>query len=327
MNVLVTGGTGFLGSNLARSLLQRSDRVRVLGRNQHACDALAAAGAEIARIDLRDGPGVMDACVGMDVVCHAGAFSAPWGRQSDFLSINVGGTANVIAGCKAHGVSRLVYISSPSVVFSGRDGAHMTESAPYPRRFASVYSETKAMGERLVTRAFGEGLSTVTLRPKAIFGPGDTSLLPRILSAAAAGRLPQIGSGANRVDLTYVDNVVDAILLAFLSDNASGHTYTITNGEPVLLWNLIREILGRLDYPSQLRTLPFPVVYGAAALMEGWAALTGREPLLTCYIVAILGRTQTYDITAARRDLGYSPKVSLSEGVDRTLGELKRNNG
>jgi nucleoside-diphosphate-sugar epimerase len=271
---------------------------------------------------LRDRAAVEAACAGIDVVCHAGALSAPWGKHDDFYDINVGGTEAVLAGCLAHGVRRLLYISSPSVVFDGRDQQLISEDVPYPRHFASIYSLTKKLGEDRVNAA-AVGLQTVILRPKAIFGPGDQALLPRLIAAARQKRLPQVGDGRNLVDLTYVENVVHAVMLALDARAAIGKTYTITNDEHVPLWGVIRSVLSRLNLATNLRQVPLHLALTAASLMELWAALTGKEPLLTRYSAAILARTQTYDISAAKRDLDYTPCVSIAEGIERTLEALK----
>jgi nucleoside-diphosphate-sugar epimerase len=323
MRVLVTGGTGFLGLHLVDALLARGHRVRVLGRNPRVCQQLASRGVEVRQADLRDGPAVSSACAGMEGVFHVAALSAAWGKRSDFVSINSGGTGHVAAGCLAHKVGRLIHVSSPSVVFRGRDLHLATEVESYPGHFLADYSLSKMLAERRVEEAARRGLPTVILRPKAIFGPGDTSLLPKILASARQDRLPQIGAGKNLVDLTYVENVVHALLLALTAPRAVGETYTITNGEHVPLWPLIRTILTRLGINARLRVLPYRVVYALAALMELRARLTNTEPLLTRYTTAILGRTQTYDISAARRDLGYKPVVSVAEGVERTLAALR----
>lgn len=321
MRILITGGTGFIGRHLGGALLRQGHTVVLMGRSFEPVADLLAAGAIAAPADLRDAEAVAAACAGADAVCHAGALSAPWGRRGEFLAVNVGGTANVIAGCRRHNVRRLVLVSSPAVVFGGGDIVDATEGAPYPRRFSSAYAETKKLAEDLARAA--ADLPTVILRPKAVFGPGDTALLPRLIAAARAGRLPCIGDGRNLVDLTYVENVAHAIGLALSAEAAVGRTYTITNGEHVPLWPLLREVLGRLGAPARLRPMPTGLMLAVAALMEARAALTGREPLLTRYTVAILARTQTYDITAARRDLGYAPLVSVAEGVERTLGALR----
>lgn len=320
MRVLITGGTGFIGRRLAAELLARGHIVALMGRNFAPAAGLLAAGAAAAPADLRDPRAVMAACAGADAVCHVGALSAPWGRRADFFAANVAGTANVVAACRRHGVRRLVAISSPAVVFAGRDVVDATEAAPYPRRFTSTYALTKKLAEELVRAA--PDVPAVILRPKAVFGPGDTALLPRLVAAARAGRLPRIGDGRNLVDLTYVDNVAHAIALALSADAAVGRTYTITNGEHVPLWGLLAEVLRRLGVEARLRPAPLGAALAAAALMEARAALTGREPTLTRYTAAVLARTQTYDITAARRDLGYAPVVTVAEGVERTLAAL-----
>ena len=316
--------TGYRRDRVFRAVIwfapcwHQGDCVRAVGRNPAKCAELAGLGAEVISADLRDHETILAACRGMDRVCHSGALSSPWGKRCDFEAINVGGTAHVLEGCLAHGVQRLVYISSPSVLFDGQDQENLTEEAPYPARFISVYSETKKRGEELVNAARSK-IETVILRPKAIFGPGDTALLPRLLAAAERKRLPQIGDGENRVDLTYVGNVVEGTLAALDSTQAIGRTYTLTNGKSPRLWDVIRHVLDAVGVSSDLRRVPLPVAYTAAALMEAQAALTHREPLLTRYSVLILARTQTYDIRAARQDLGYNPSVSISEGLERTL--------
>jgi nucleoside-diphosphate-sugar epimerase len=321
MEILVTGGTGFLGQHLAKKLLDAGHRVHLLGRNFAQVKQLLAAGAIPVTADLRDSPVVSAACAGVEVVYHAGALSAPWGKSSDFYAINVGGTRAVLAGCQAHGVRRLIYVSSPSVIFDGHDHFNLTEDAPYPRRFTSVYALTKKLGEDCV-RAAAAPLETVIVRPKALFGPGDRTLLPRLLAVARKGQLPQIGDGYNLVDLTYVENVAHALVLALESREAAGKTYTITNDEHLLLWAVIRSVLRRLGLSSRLRRLTVNSAMIAARLMEMQAALTGEEPRLTRYSVITLARTQTYNISAARRDLGYTPLISFADGMEATLQAL-----
>ncbi len=323
--VLITGGTGFIGSALARVALERGWSVHLLGRDFSRVESLLAAGAHAISCDLRDKTGVTAACAGQDTVFHVGALSAPWGDPSEFYATNVGGTENILAACRAHKIPQLIHVSSPSVVFTGRDQHNLPDDAPYPKRFASVYSETKKLAEDQVNAAFaeGSGLSGVILRPKAVFGPGDTSLLPRLISAARAGRLPRIGDGKNVVELTYIDNVVAALLCAADAPKvALGRTFTITNHEAVPLWEVIAQVLAGLKIPWQPRTIPLPLALLAAGLMERKAERTGTEPLLTRYTVQLLARTQTYDTEPARTLLGYTPHVTLSEGIARTIQAL-----
>jgi nucleoside-diphosphate-sugar epimerase len=314
--ILLTGGAGFLGGHLARALLEAGHSIRLAGRNLAAAESLITAGATPLALDLRDSAAVINACAGVDIVVHVGALSAPWGPKQEFFETNVGGTQAVIEGCRRHHVRRLIHISSPSVIFDGRDHFNLTEAAPYPKHFLSTYALTKKLAEDQVNAA--RDLNCIILRPKAIFGPGDRALLPRLIAAARANRLPQIGNGQNLVDLTYVDNVVHAIQLAVQNETVTG-TYTITNGEHVRLWAVIRTVLRRLRLNSNLRVIPIPLGLLAAGLLESAATLTGREPTLTRYSAALLARTQTYDITAAQTQLGYAPRVSVADGIERAL--------
>jgi nucleoside-diphosphate-sugar epimerase len=326
MKILLTGATGFLGRHTANKLLEHRHMVYLLGRNFDRDAAriqwMTKRGAQPIQADLRDRAAVIAACSGMDAVIHAGALSSAWGPKAEFEAVNVGGTEAVIDGCRQGGVARLVHISSPAVIFTGADHVAADERWPYPPTFSSHYAATKKQAEDLVNAAHAGGLPTVILRPKAIFGPGDQALIPRLLAAARAGRLRQFGKGENRVDLTYVENVAHAIVLALEARAAVGRTYFITNDEHVLLWPIIRRLLQSLHLPHQLRPLPIPLAMASAAVMEWSGGFTGREPLLTRYSVGVLARTQTYNIAAARRDLGYAPIVSVEEGINRTLAAL-----
>jgi nucleoside-diphosphate-sugar epimerase len=321
MRALVTGGTGFLGGHLVSALRAQHNNVVAMGRDGVKCQALAATGIKTVQAALTDRAAVLHACKDIDVVFHVGAMSTPWGSYDDFHAANVVGTRNVIDGCLEHRVSRLVHVSSPSVTFHNRDQFAVDESTPYPPHFLSAYSSTKKLAEDLVNQT-RDKLSVVIIRPKAIFGPGDNSLLPRIIAAARAGRLRQIGDGSNLVDLTYVENVVRALLLAADKTAAAGRTYYITNGEHILLWPLLRTVIAAHGCNANLRALPFSLAYMMAAFMELRAWRTGVEPPLTRYAVATLARTQTYNIAAARRDLGYIPSLSVEDGVKATLSHL-----
>lgn len=323
MKVLVTGATGFLGSHTTRILLDHRHTVYMLGRNFGRVQPLIGRGAVAVEADLRDSAAVAAACAGMDAVIHAGALSKDWGPRADFLAVNVEGTQAVIDGCRGAGVGRLVHISSPAVIFTGRDHENAGERTPYATHFLSPYAESKKLAEDRVNEACAAGLPAVILRPKAIFGPGDQALLPRILAAAARGRLRQFGSGENRVDLTYVENVAHAAMLALDARAAVGRTYFITNDEHVLLWPVIRRMLQSLHLSHQLKPLPLPMAMAAATLMEWSARVTGREPLLTRYGVGVLARTQTYNIAAARHELGYAPVASVEHGINHTLAHLR----
>ncbi len=321
MCYLITGGTGFLGSHLVSALQARGDKVVAMGRDLERCAALARQGVRTIRCDLGDKEAVTAGFERAEVVFHVAALSAPWGNYRDFHSANVTGTQNVIDAALRSGVRRLILVSSPSVTFDGGDQVRTDEMKAYPRQFLSPYQLTKKLAEDLVNKVRGQ-IESVILRPKGIFGPGDRALLPRLIAAARTGQLRQIGDGSNRVDLTYVGNVVDALLLAADSSRASGHTYIITNGEHVLLWPLLRRVFAAVGCDTNLRVTPRRIAHVIAAAMEWRARWTGVEPPLTRFAVALLGRTQTYSIEAARRDLEYAPRVSVDEAIETTLGWL-----
>ncbi len=323
--VLVTGATGFLGQHLVRHLLALGQPVRATGRNLKIGLALQADGADFRPVDLRDAAGMMAAMEGVEAVVHSGALSSVWGKVQDFHDINVGGTQNVIDACRAHGVRRLVYISSPSVMTRPEAQWNLTEDEPLPDEHVSVYSETKRLGEDRVRAAIASGadLETVILRPKAIYGPGDTAIFPRLLKSASQNRLPIVGDGDTVTNLTHVRDVVAATLLALESEKAVGGTYVVTGGEEVRIWDVIKDVVTRSGYKAPTRKIPIKRAMRAARVLEAiWRGLRlGGEPPITTYTAGILGLSQTYDITAARRDLGYEPKVTLAEGIAEAFPE------
>lgn len=322
---LVTGGGGFLGEALVRLLRARGDRVSVLARRRHP--AVEALGAESVQADLADRAAVAEACAGRDVVFHVAAKAGIWGPDAEFVAVNVVGTRNVIDGCRAARVPTLVYTSTPSVVYPVGHLEGVDESLPYPERFECSYARTKAKAERMVLQAHGHGLSTVALRPHLIYGPGDNHLIPRVLQRAREGRLVRVGDGRNLVDLTYVDNAAEAhVLAADRIAQAGGKAYFLSNGEPVRLWEWLDALLAQVGLPPVQRSLP----YGAARLvgtaMElAWSGLRlGGEPRMTRFLASQLATSHWFDISAARRDLGYEPRVSNEEGTRRLVEWIRR---
>jgi 2-alkyl-3-oxoalkanoate reductase len=320
VKVLVTGATGFLGVHTCRELLTRGHVVRAFGRD---FSSFSVAGVEQFRGDLRDVNSVLRACSEMNAVVHAGALSSPWGKLEDFMAVNVSGTRNVFEACEQNGVQRLVHISSPAVIFTGRDHLLERDDAPYPKTFSSHYALSKKLAEELVLEA-QSNLELIVLRPKAMYGPGDRALLPRVIAAARARRLPQIGDGENLIDLTFVDDAVQAIVcsLVCVQPSTDFPVYTITSGEHLKLWVIIRRVLEALGLNARLPVIPVSAMLRLAGLLERFSKLTGREPRLTRYSVELLARTQTYDISRAKSDLSYEPRYSLEQGLPLTVEAL-----
>jgi nucleoside-diphosphate-sugar epimerase len=327
MNALVTGGGGFLGSAIVRRLCARGDRVRSLAR--HRYPELESLGVAQHQGDVAEAAAVDAAAAGCDVVFHVAAKAGLGGRYADYHRTNVVGTEKVLAACRRHGIGRLVYTSSPSVVFDGRDMQGADESVPYPARYEAPYPRTKALAEQLVLRANGPALATVALRPHLIWGPGDNHLIPRLLARARAGRLRRVGRASPLIDSVYVDNAADVHLLAAdrlaPGSPVAGRAYFVSQGEPVPLWDLVNRILKAAGLGPVTRTLPFVVAYAAGWLLEAVYALLRRadEPPMTRFLARELATAHWFDLGAARRDLGYEPAVSLEEGLRRLEQSLQ----
>jgi nucleoside-diphosphate-sugar epimerase len=322
MKTLITGATGFLGGALARRLHGLGWDVTALGRNPRVLAALEAEGIRTIQADLADETAILSACKHQDIIFHSGALSTPWGRDEDFYSANVLGTRNIVRGCQDANVQRLVHVSTPSIYFRYEPRLNVKESDPLPAKPVNEYARTKLLAEAEVDRAHADGLAVVTIRPRAIFGPGDTTILPRLIQRLASGRLPVIGDGKNIADLSYVENVVDALLLCAESPKSTlGQKYNITNGEPVILWDMIRKVAETLGTPPPRGRIPYRIADTAAGLLEALYRLhpSQPEPPLTRYTVGVIANSATLDISAARRDLGYNPRIPVEEGFEKFI--------
>lgn len=315
--VLVTGGGGFLGRAIVRQLKEAGDLVTSFSRQSYK--ELDRLGVVQIQGDISD-PQAMDRAVtGMDTVFHVAAKPGIWGKFDDYFRVNVTGTENVIQACGKNKVKHLVYTSSPSVVFDGSNMEGVNESVAYPDKFHAPYPETKAMAERLVRKA--KSVQTIILRPHLIWGPGDNHLFPGIIRRA--GRLRRIGNGTNRVDTTYVDNAARAHILArnALRKNPAlgGNVYFISQDEPVLLWEMVDSFLAVAGLKPVKKTIPpgmalflgrsFEFVYGLLGL--------DKEPPITSFAARELATSHWFDISKAKKDLGYLPLISTEQGLDR----------
>lgn len=329
MKALVTGAGGFLGFAIAQALVHRGDQVR--GFSRSAYPDLDALGVEQRSGDLSDSHAVDAAVDGADVVFHVAGKPGAWGSYRSFYEANVLGTENVIQACRRHGVRDLVFTSSPSVVSQRGDLEGVDESLPIPSSFLAHYPATKAEAEKLVRRANGPELRTVSLRPHLVWGPRDPNLLPRLV--ARADGLRRIGDQDKLIDTTYIDDATQAHLLAArkLRDDpevVAGNAYFISSDAPIGTWTMIDRMLAAADRPPVRKRIPRGVAYALGWLFEVfYQGLRLRsEPPLTRWVVTELSSAHWFDITAAKRDLGYEPRVNLDEGMER-LATWWRNAG
>ncbi|MBF2062999.1 MAG: NAD-dependent epimerase/dehydratase family protein [Calothrix sp. C42_A2020_038] len=317
MNVLVTGATGFLGRKLAERL-NLSHQVTVLGRNQKVGKQLESQGMRFLAVDIRDADGVLAACKRQDYVFHCAALSSPWGKYKDFYNTNVVGTRNVVRGCEIYEIKRLIHVSTSCVYFNYSHRLNISETDVLPEP-ANGHIMTKLLAEGLVNRASQRKLSVISIRPRAIFGLGRFPILPQLMTISQKTGIPLINGGKALVDITYVDNVVDALLLCQTApDNLSGRTFNITNGQPMHLIDLLRIISHKLGSELKLQPVSYGVADNLTLLMEliSKRLLLGREPILTRYTLGTLAFSQTLDITAALSELNYQPRITIETGLD-----------
>lgn len=324
---LVTGGGGFVGKAIARSLLHLGVETRVVGR--HRYPDIDAAGGRCLVGDISQ-PGVMtEAAAGVDIVFHAAALAGIWGPWPAYYRTNVVGTEQVVEGCRTNRVAMLVHTSTPSVVFDRTDIRGGDERLGYARAPLCHYAKSKILAEKLVLAANSDELRTCALRPHLIFGPGDPHLLPRLLASGRKKQLKRVGDGSNLVDMSYIDNVVHAHLLAAKNlagkGTAGGRPYFISQGTPVNLWGWINELFAEMSVPpvsSSVSAAAACRLGGALELIHTVCRLD-REPRMTRFLAEQLAKSHYFSITNARQDLGYEPVVSMEEGVQRTVRWLK----
>lgn len=331
MKVLVTGAGGFLGTAITRQLLDRGDQVIAVQRSRYP--HLDRMNVPSIPLDLTtDLPKIIDAVRGVDCVIHTAAKAGVWGPYEAYRQANLQATNLIISACRQAGVRNLVYTSSPSVVFDGHDEKGINESVPYPAKYLTAYPQTKALAEQAVLKANGSDMVTVALRPHLIWGPGDHHLIPRILSRAKQNKLKLVGDGSNMVDSTYIENAahahllaVDALMTRGLQAPCAGKAYFISNDQPMPMRDLINRILKAGGLSPVTKTVSPKLAYLVGGLMEYWYKSRHKqgEPLMTRFVARQLSTDHWFDISAAKRDLGYAPIVSIDEGFQRLAEDLQ----
>ena len=324
--VLVTGGGGFLGGAVVKKLVKRGCYVRTFSRNFY--QNLEKFGIDQVKGDLCSKGEVEKVCQDIEVVFHAAAMTGVWGSYKDYYNTNYTGTCNIIQACRSNNVDRLIYTSSPSVVFDGSDMEGVDESIPYPDKYHAFYPATKALAEQAVIEAARHGLKTISLRPHLIWGPGDTNLVPRIIKKAAS--LVRVGKGKNRVDTIYIDNAADAHILAAdrlkEEHSLSGRVYFISQDEPVYLWDMIDNILQAASLNPVKKSISKNMAWAIGAVLETCYKIFNikKEPGMTRFVAHELATEHWFNINAAKKDLGFRPKISTREGLARLAEWLKK---
>lgn len=331
MKILVTGGGGFLGRHVVDGLLARGHSVVTYQRREHP--ELEVCGVEVVRGSLLEGELLKAAMQGCDAVIHTAAKAGVWGSRKAYFETNYEGTRAVCSSMQTLGIRKLVYCSTPSVVFNGSAFEGADESLPYGRDWLCHYAESKALAEE---HALGWGRAghgkVIALRPHLIWGVGDPHLLPKVIQRSKAGRIRIIGDGSNRVDISRVENVAAAHILALEAlDRPSvvNRPYFISQGEPVRLWEWINSLLQRVQVPVLDKRISLAAAYRIGAVCEGLWRLTRRQsvPPMTRFVAVELAKSHWFSIEAARRELGYRPEAyPIEDGLD-TYAEAWKSGG
>jgi 2-alkyl-3-oxoalkanoate reductase len=316
VKVLVTGATSLLARTTAEILLTRGDDVVCLQRGQ------SALAAEQVSADIRDADAVLRAASGCDAIVHAAAKVGVVGSWDDYRGINVDGTNNVLAAARAAGIQRVVYVSSPSVAHGGDAIAGLGAEPPVLGRKNAYYAESKAMAEQAAVAANNSDLAVVAIRPHLVWGPGDTQLVGRIVDRARSGRLALVGGGAALIDTTYITNAAESLVAALdrvRPDAAcAGRAYVIANGEPRPIRDLVAGICAAAGVPFAPKDVPLPLALVAGSLVERIWKTTRRttEPPLTRFLAEQLGTAHWFDPRPAKEDLGWTPRITIDQGLE-----------
>ena len=318
-NVVVTGGGGFLGKAIVKKLVEKNLSVTSFSRKLYP--DLEAMGVTQIQGDLADKDALVKAFENVDVVFHVAAKAGLWGAYEDFFQANVTGTENVISAMRENAVKQLIYTSSPSVVFDENDQENIDESTPYPEKYLAPYPETKAIAEKLVRKAAAEGFKAIIIRPHQIWGPEDNHMVPAIISRAA--RLKKIGPEDDLVDTIYVDNAADAHILAsqklLKNPSLSGNIYFISQDEPVSKWKMANAFLDAARLPPINGHVSAKTAYIAGSIFEFVYKLfyIKKDPPITRFAAKEAATSHWFNISKAKKDLGYTPKISTEEGLKR----------
>jgi nucleoside-diphosphate-sugar epimerase len=315
-DAFITGGSGFIGGRLIERLRSDGHEVRALARSDQAAERIRERGAEPVSGDLGDVSAMRAGAEGCGWAFHAAAMLGDWGTREEFERGNVDGTRNALAACAEAGVRRFVHVGTEAALLAGEPLVNVDETAPLRPDSAALYSSTKARAEQLVLEANRDGFETVVVRPRFVWGRGDTTLLPTIVERVRSGRFAWVGGGLHKTSTTHVDNTVEGLMLG-ATRGAPGEVYFVTDGDPVVFREFVGELLSTQGVEPPTRSIPAPVAHGLAVGGEAaWQALPlpGRPPV-TRFSYWVSAQECTIRIDKAREQLGYRPVRSRDEGL------------
>lgn len=323
--VLVTGAYGFLGKYVIDELVKNNYKVLAFGRNKTKMQQLKKKNVDIFIGDFCNKDDALKATENVDYVIHCGALSTVWGKREDFINTNVNGTMNLVESCRKNKVKRFVYVSSPSIYAGKMDRTNIKENDYDENNKLNYYIESKILAEKELDK--NRDVNWVIIRPRGLFGIGDTSIIPRLIRVNSKIGLPIFNKGKNYVDMTCVENVAHALRLCLESEKAVGNIYNITNGEPQCFKDLLEELFDKLGVKPKYMFININVIYFISCLIELFYKTFRiyKEPMLTKYNVCTLGYSQTLDITKAKKDLKYKPIITLSEGIEKYAKDYNKN--
>lgn len=319
MKVIITGATGFIGRNFAENFHDNGLQVVATGRSSTVGDELQKKGIEFHAANIIDSSQLDNAFSPADCLIHCAARAGDWGKYQDFYQTNVLGTRNIINACKNHDIKKIIFISTPNIYYSGKDRYNISESDPIPARQRTYYAKTKIISERELLALQHEGYQVIIFRPRAVYGPYDNIIVPRILRMAEKKQMPLINNGQAMTDITYIDNLVDAVRISLTApDNAWNEVYNICNGTPISIRDWFSQVLKVFGRPFKPKNVPELAAKIIAGIMEFFSLFpfSNKKPLMTRFSVGYMAKSMTMSIEKAKQLLNYSPRIRNQQGFE-----------